>query len=221
MSERKIRTTLTERDYIVTLTDTGQWMHAPGTDFLFAYIADDWSPALKGAVSQAFTKALSMSSVIKKAVLETSGQQVENGLYLLDQATMTTAMNSIDGMGETNVDRNSESGNGTAASINAEFFAAVLAGLGGDVAPMMTYLTQEMGNVQAQTSQSQVTSSFGTVIGLISVMPVLDVVTTTFQYAFSSATTAEWFVKVNCGSVEHYSYDYSYTVVNYNYDQET
>lgn len=221
MSEKKYRATLTDRDYIVTLTEAGQWMHAPGTDFLFAYIANDWSTALKGAVSQAFTKGLTMSSVIKKAVLDTSGQQVVNGLYLLDQASMTTAMNSIDGMGETDVNSNTESGSGTAVSINAEFFAAVLAGLGGDVAPIMTYLTQEMGNLQAQTSQSKVTSTFGTVIGLISVMPVLDVVTTTFQYAFSSAATSEWFVKVNCGSVEHYSYDYSYTVVNYNYDQET
>jgi hypothetical protein len=85
----------------------------------------------------------------------------------------------------------------------------------------MAYLTNEMGNVQAQTSKSHVTATFGTLIGLISVMPELNVVTTTFQYAFSSSTTAEWFVKVICGSVEHYSYDYSYTVVNYNYSQDS
>lgn len=221
MREKKYHVTLTDRDYIVTLTDTGQWMHAPGTDFLFAYISNDWSSELKDAVAQAFTKALTMSSVIKQAVLDTSGQQVVNGLYLQDQAAMTTAMNSIDGMAETDADSNQESGDGTAASINAEFFAAVLAGLGGDVEPMMVYLTQEMGNLQAQTSESGVKDTFGTIIGLISVMPALNVVTTTFQYAFSSSATAEWFVDVTCGSVEHYSYDYSYTVVNYNYDQST
>jgi hypothetical protein len=221
MVEMKYRPTLTDRDYIVTLTDTGQWMHAPGTDFLFAYIANDWSSTLKDAVAKAFTHALTMSSVIKRAVLDTSGQAVVNGLYLLDQAAMTTAMNSIDGMGETDVNSNTESGEGTAVSINAEFFAAVLAGLGGDIEPIMAYLTNEMGNVQAQTSKSHVTATFGTLIGLISVMPELNVVTTTFQYAFSSSTTAEWFVKVICGSVEHYSYDYSYTVVNYNYSQDS
>jgi hypothetical protein len=107
MVEMKYRPTLTDRDYIVTLTDTGQWMHAPGTDFLFAYIANDWSSTLKDAVAKAFTHALTMSSVIKRAVLDTSGQAVVNGLYLLDQAAMTTAMNSIDGMGETDVNTRS------------------------------------------------------------------------------------------------------------------
>lgn len=221
MKEKTYRATLTDRDYIVTLTDNGQWMHAPGTDFLFAYIEDSWSAELKDAVAKAFTTALTMSSVIKKAVLDTSGQTVENGLYLLDQPAMTTAMNSIDGMGETNADTSSKSGDGTAVSINAEFFAAVLAGLGGDVEPLMVYLTEEMSNVQAQTKKSAVTDTFGTIIGLISVMPELDVVTTAFQYAFSSSSTAEWFVHVICGSVEHYSYDYTYTVVNYNYDPAT
>jgi hypothetical protein len=204
-------------EYVVTLTDDGQWMHAPGTDFLFAYIDDSWSQTLKDAVAKAFTTALAMPTSIEKAVLETSGQQVVNGLYLIDQPAMTTAMNTIDGMGETSVSTSHEAGNGTAASINAEFFAAVLAGLSGDVGPLMTYLTEEMGDVQAQTQQSTVTNTFGTVIGLISVMPELDVVETSFLYAFSSAQTSEWFVKVNCGSVEHYSYDYNYTTVVYSY----
>jgi hypothetical protein len=217
MSVKKYRVTLTDQDYIVTLTDDGQWMHSPGSDFLFAYIQNDWSAELKDAVAQAFTTALTMSSVIKQAVLDTSGQTVENGLYLLDQAAMTTAMNSINGMGETGVGTGGKAGDGTAVSINKEFFAAVLAGLGGDVEPLMVYLTEEMSDVQAQTKKSEVTDTFGTVIGFISVMPELNVVTTTFRYAFSTASTAEWFVKVICGSVEHYSYDYSYITVDYNY----
>ena len=204
--------------YLVTTTDTGQWLHAPGTDFLFAFIEDAWSQTLKDAVSKAFVNALQMSNKIKAAVLNTSGQDVVNGLYLLDQSAMTTAMNSIPGMGETSVARNEESGEGTAASINEQFFKVVLAGLSGDVAPILNYLNEEMGAVQAQTKKSKVTSEFGTVIGLISVMPVLNVVVTTFQYAYSSSETAEWFTKIVCGSVEHYSYDYKFTVVNYNYD---
>jgi len=213
--------TLTDSDYVVTMTDSGQWLHAPGTDFLFAYIEQDWAKELQQSVTQAFQNALHMSSEIKKAVLDTAGQSVVNGLYLLDQGAMTTAMNSIDGMGETSVSQNHQAGEGTAVDINQEFFTAILAGLSGDVAPILEYLTQEMGDVQAQTKQESVTSNFGTVIGLISVMPVLGVVVTSFQYAFSSAQTSEWFVKVNCGSVEHYSYDYSYTVVNYNYVQSS
>jgi hypothetical protein len=204
--------------YEVTTTDSGQWMHAPGSDFLFAYIEDSWSQALKDAVSSAFVSALQMSNVIKKAVFDTSGQKVVNGLYLENQAAMTEAMNSIPGMGETSVDQNEESGEGTAASINAQFFTAILAGISGDIAPILNYLNEEMANVQAQTKKSTVTDAFGTVIGLVSVMPVLNVVVTTFQYAYSSAQTAEWFTKILCASTEHYSYDYQYTVVNYNYD---
>lgn len=206
-------------EYRVTLTDDGKWMHAPGSDFLFAYIDDDWSATLKEAVASAFETALGMSSTIKGAVKDTSGQDVVNGLYLQNQADMTKAMNSISGMGETSADTKNESGSGTAVTITKEFFVAVLAGVSGNVEPLMVYLTEEMGDVQAQTKKSTVTDTFGTVIGTISVMPELDVPVTTFQYVFSNTETSEWFVSVPCGSVEHEDYDYSFQVVNYNYDQ--
>lgn len=73
-----------------------------------------------------------------------------------------------------------------------------------------------MGDLQVQTRQSKVTQNFGTVIGLISLMPVLDVPITSFQYVYSSAQTSQWFVQVMCVSTDHYDYDYNYTVVNYN-----
>jgi len=205
--------------YMVTLTESGKWLHAPGSDFLFAYLDDSWSNELKEKVANAFTTALGMSSQIKQAVKDKTGQEVVNGLYLLNQSAMTEAMNSIDGMGQTSVDSKHESGSGTAVSINQQFFTAILAGLSGDVAPLMAYLTEEMGDVQAQTKKSTVTEVFGTVIGLVSLMPVLEVPVTTFQYVYSDSATSKWFVKVNCGGSEHYSYDYRYNVVNYNYDK--
>lgn len=206
--------------YNVTITDSGKWLNAPGSDFLFAFLQDDWDTVVKAKVTSAFETALGMSSTIKAAVKETSGQDVVNGLYLLNHAAMTKAMNSIDGMGETSTEQKHEQGDGTAVEINKQFFAAVLAGLEGNVTPLLTYLTEEMGDVQAQTKKSTVTDNFGTVIGLVSLMPVLDVPVTTFQYVYSTEATSSWFVKVNCGSTEHYSYDYSYTVVNYNYDAD-
>lgn len=205
--------------YYVTLTDSGKWLHAPGSDFLFAYLEDNWPTDVLQAVTTAFETALGMSTTIKSSVQSTSGQDVVNGLYLLDQTAMTKAMNAIPGMGQTTVDQNAEEGSGTAVTITGDFFAAILGGLGGDVEPMLTYLTTQMGDIQAQTKQSTVTENFGTVIGLISVMPVLNVPVTTFQYVYSSTQTSQWFVKVNCGSVEHQSYDYSYTVVSYNYQK--
>jgi hypothetical protein len=203
--------------YLVTLTDKGEWQHADGSDFLFAYIPNDWSNEAKAAVKAAFVKALTMSNTIKEAVRKTTGQAVEDGLYLVDPYSMTKAMNSIEGMGETAVNKESQKGSGTAVSINQQFFAAILGGLGGDVAPMLNYLTKEMGNVQAQTQDSGVKDYFGTVIGLVSLMPALDVAVTTFQYVCSSAAVSKWFVDLNCGSAERQSYDYSYTAVEYNY----
>jgi hypothetical protein len=203
--------------YHVTLTDVGKWLSAPGSDFLFAYLESDWPASVQAAVTSAFEAALKMSTVIKASVKENCGQDVVNGLYLLDQPSMTKAMNAIDGMGQTSVNQNAEDGSGTAASITGDFFAAILGGLGGDVAPLLTYLTTQMGDIQAQVKQDTVTNNFGTVIGLISVMPVLNVPVTTFVYAYSSQTTSTWFVTVNCGSAEQESYDYAYTTVEYNY----
>jgi hypothetical protein len=205
-------------EYVVTLTDSGKWLNAPGSDFLFAYIDSSWPPELAQNVGKAFEAALKMPTVIKEAVLKTSGQAVENGLYLLNQSAMTSAMNSIQGMGMTSVDQQHQSGDGTAVEINKELFTAILGGLGGDVTPLLTYLTSQMQNIQAQTKRSKVTEDFGTVIGLVSVMPVLNVVETNFQFVYSSEETSHWFVSVNCGgSAEHYSYDYQYTVVKYAY----
>jgi hypothetical protein len=208
---------MTTPKYLVTLTDSGQWMHAAGSDFLFAYLEDNWSADLKKKVGDAFQSNLKMPSTIKEHVKDKSGQDVVNGLYLLNQPAMTAAMNSIEGMGMTAVDQQSQSGSGTAVTINQQFFKAVLGGLGGDVVPMLTYLNSQMQTIQGQTQQSTVSENFGTVFGLVSVMEGLDVVETNFQYVYSTAATSQWFVKVNCGSAEHYSYSYGYTVVNYSY----
>lgn len=99
---------------------------------------------------------------------------------------MTEAMNSIPGMGETLVAQKSEQGSGTAAEINQQFFTAVLAGLSGDVSSILGYLNNEMSDLQVQTGQTTVTENFGTVIGFVSVMPILNVPVTTFQYIYSS-----------------------------------
>lgn len=98
--------------------------------------------------------ALTMSNKIKDAVKNTAGQTVVNGLYLLDQPSMTDAMNSIPGMGMTTVDQNRESGSGTATSINGEFFAAILGGLSGNVEPMMEYLNTSMGTSRRKRAKA-------------------------------------------------------------------
>ncbi|MGD1897096.1 MAG: trypsin-like serine peptidase [Phormidesmis sp.] len=206
-------------NYNVIMTDSGKWLHAPGSDFLFAFLLDDWSQDLKNQVTASFEEALKMTSKIKSAVSETSGEDVVNGLYLLNQKDMTKAMNNIPGMGQSSSVQKNEKASGLAVEINKQFFTAVLAGLGGEVEPLLVYLTQEMGKVQAQARKHTSTENFGTVIGLISVMPILNVPVTSFKYVYSFKETQSWFVKVNCGSAEKYSFDYSYTVVDYNYEK--
>jgi hypothetical protein len=206
-----------EMMYQVRVTDTGSWLHAPSSDFLFAYLDNSLDPPTKASLTTAFQNALKMSSIIKQAVVNTSGQAALNGLYLLNKDEMTVAMNSIDGMGETMASNGGNSGSGVAVEINKEFFTGILGGLGGDVTPMMTYLNDQMSKVQAQTKQSTVTEDFGVIIGLISLMPVLNVPVTTFKYVFSSSEVSSWFVNLICTDVEGHSYSYTYTDVDYNY----
>lgn len=205
--------------YLVTATDTGEWLHPAGSDLVFAFIDASWADDVKASVRASYIDALQMPNLIKAQVKATSGQDVLNGLYLLNQQAMTMAMNNVDGMAETTVDQKHESGSGTAVSINGEFFTAILAGMSGDVAPLTSYLTGKMGDLQAQVKKSTVTETFGTMIGAVSVEPVLGVSTITFKYVFTADTTADWFVSVPCGSAEKHSYDYSFTVVDYLYEK--
>ena len=71
--------------------------------------------------------------------------------------------------------------------------------MGGDVAPLMSYLTGEMGDLQAEVRDAHSKSSFGTVIGTVSVEPDLGVPVTVFKYVFSGEATAELVVSVPCG----------------------
>lgn len=208
--------------FVKVMQDESQWLHSAGSDFLFAYLdPKTMSADTIKAVTKAFTDALQMSNKIKAAVLSTSGQTVVDGLYLLDQTAMTKAMNTIDGMGMTSANTKENSGSGSAVSISNEFFSDILTGVGGDVTPMQDYLKASMGKVIAQVATQDITTDFGIVIGLISVMPVLNVPTTTFMYAHTTSETKTWITKILCGSEEKNSYDYTYEVVNYNYVKPT
>lgn len=203
--------------YSVTVQEEGSWLHAPGSDFSFAYLLDSWDHQTINSMTEAFERTLQMSSKIKESVKNTSGQDVVNGLYLLDQPSMTKAMNNIPGMGQTKVSQHHMDGEGIAASINEKFFRVVLAGISGNLEPINSYLTDSMGKVQAQTKKSTVTTSFGTVIGLVSLMPILNVPVITFTYAYASASQTKEFTKILCVSTEKQSYNIDFTTVNYNY----
>jgi hypothetical protein len=200
-------------------TSPGNWIHAPGSDFIFAYLLDNWSEKIKEKMSAAFLDALGMSSKIKDAVKATSGQTVVNGLYTLNQDAMTKAMNSITGMGLTASNTGHQEGDGTADAVVNAFFQSILGGLGGDVTPMNTYLVSQMGDIQT-TAKGKTDKTFGTVIGLVSLMPIIEVPVTSFVYAFISGEAITWFANVNCHSVQKQKYNYNYIAATYNYNKQ-
>jgi len=206
------------RPYLATVSDSGTWINSQGTDFLFAFVEEGWDSTFKTQIGVAFETALNIPNLIKKAVLDTSGQTVVDGLYLQNQPAMTKAMNSIKGMAMTTADTSGNSGTNTAVQINLEFFAQVLAGLEGDISSISSYLTNSMATFQTQLSNTSSTDNFGTIIGLVSGLPELGVITTSFQYVFANGSEQTFVVKSNCHSSQQETYNYNYTNVTYVYD---
>ena len=202
--------------YSVTLTDSGRWLH---TDFLFGYIKNDWKQSTKNAAREAFEDALFMSSKIKEAVEQTSGEKVVDGLYLLDKKAIIKAMNSINGMGETKNHTQNLNGEGTAIYICKEFFKLVLAGLSGGVEAIMPELMKNMADFKGQISNSNVKDKFGTVIGIVNVVEEIDLAVITFNYVYASKEVSKWLVDIDCASVSHYHYDFDYLSVSFNYNR--
>ena len=89
---------MSEPKSLATPTNSGKWLHGPDSDFMFAFLDNGWSAETTLAVTSAFTTGLRLLSVIKWAVKSTSGQDVVNGLYLLDEVGIALPMNSIDGI---------------------------------------------------------------------------------------------------------------------------
>lgn len=221
---------MTDSDYVVTLTDPGEgnpspgpvtgWKHSPGPDITIAYPLDTDDAELKQLADTAFTQALKLPAVIKEAINRLSGKvDGSNGLYLSDPAAVATAMNSIPGMAQTETGPASDSGTGTAGSINLRFFGQLLGVDAVAVRPLQGYLQFAMSRVQYQARISKAATNFGIIIGLVAGDPDIDEVATSVKYVCaSSAETREWFVNLDCSSQEERPYNYSYTILDFDYD---
>lgn len=205
--------------YVVTVTADGdKWLHSVGENFVFAHIPAWVSPTTASTITMEFQNAVSVFTYLKRVVEENCGQHVVNGLYISDPEAMAKAMESVDGMSKESTANRQKTGDATVAEINLEFFASVLPGVGGDLAPLTAYLTEAMGKVQAQAKISQNTGYFGTIIGFVSAPRGSAYPVTTFTYAYSSDYKKEWFTNLPCGSSRSFTCDYTYTAVNYKYD---
>jgi hypothetical protein len=208
-------------DYCTTITEAGRWLHASDSNFLFTFIKDSWNDSQKKTVTSTFEKCLPLFSVIKNTVSKKIGDDVVDGLYLLDQASMTDVMNSIKGMGQTSVQKKGYQGKESAKTICQSFFTHIFENVGGDVTPMSDYLIQELEKVQAQAKKTTITKDFGILIGVVTLVPMLDIPVVTFEYVYTSSTTQTWFVTVKCTCEKKEAYSFSCTYIKYNYDLDS
>jgi hypothetical protein len=211
-----------KHDYVILetrgVTNDGTWIHTEGNDYIFYYKLDMWTPEQNQIMGQAFLRALQVPNKIKDAVLATSGQKVVDGLYTLDQPAMVKALNSIRGMSQTNVVQRTLIGNGTIQQANEQLFNDILSGVGGSVNPMRDYLNRAMAATQAAAASNTTAQNLGTTITLLSLVPGLNIPTTSVVYAVSKASSAAVLIKHKCSSDStKFSYNVDYTKVGYSY----
>ncbi len=204
-------------NYTVTSTDSGKWLIAVGSVQLFTFIKNEWPHAIKVNVTQKYEAALAISAEITESVKKKDEKDIAGGLFILDQLAMTKAMNSIDGMGMTSAANKKMNGTGTAGGVTKDFFNTILGALDGNVTPILEHLQKQLGQIQTLKKQNTSKSTFGIVVGLISLMPTLDIPITTFQYVYLDKSQSSEFEKFHCLSSRSYSYKIDYTVDYYNY----
>ncbi|MGT0248007.1 hypothetical protein [Burkholderia pyrrocinia] len=204
--------------YYEVVTDDGVWHHAEGSDFVFSFIPNVWTDAEKKIGHDAFVAALTIPNKIKAAVKAIVGSDVKEGLYIGEPDLMIQALNSIDGLAQTDDSSGEEQGDDYVADITTGFFQIILDGLDGDVTALKDYLTTSMGNFQMQLDKESDFQHFGSMIGMVSVDTDFDVAVTSFKYVYSGLATAQWIEQLSCSSVSKFSYDYKYEVVSFLYD---
>jgi hypothetical protein len=203
---------------IVTKTDSGTWHSLEGSDFVFYFEQDVWTDDLKKLMHDAYDKAKHLPNLVKNAVANVTGQQVVQGVYLADVKDMATALNSINGLAETEFDSTSDSGTRDATEITLRFFGNVLSGLGGDVTLISAYLTKAMDDFRVQLEKSDVGEAFGSIICFVSADADIMETATTLKYVHAAKTEKSWIVNSSCSSHTEYSYGYDFGNLVYDYD---
>jgi hypothetical protein len=199
---------------------SGTWKHAMSGSFVFYFEQYGWTTNQKQIMAKAFKEALGIPNLIKQAVLDTSGQDVVNGVYTQDKSAMVKAMNSIHGMSQTSSSTSNLSGSGTITDANQQLFNRMLAGIGGDVSPMMTYLNSEM-SIYQQTAAGMPTSPqyFGISMAVLSLVEVFDTPVTSALYTFTKADSAATLIEHSCESpTTEFSWNLDYEIVKFLYN---
>ncbi|MBN2069011.1 MAG: hypothetical protein JW739_05175 [Opitutales bacterium] len=205
-------------EYFKFSTESGVWLHGPDSNLAFAFIQNSWSEETKENMEKAFVKCTELFPVIIDEVEKTTESPVVNGLYLLNKDQMIKVMNSIQGMGQTSAQNQEFDGYANATTICKLFFNDLLSNLGGDVTPMMNYLVEQMRIVQEQAEEATIDNDFGILVGIASLMPVLEMPITTFVYISTQSESKSWFVSLSCLNPKKVKFSIKTTVVKWNYN---
>ena len=238
---------MTDQQYEKISTAAGKWLYAARPDFAFAFLKNEWDEDSTESMIATFETVVRLLASIKEVVKRTSGDHcVVDELYLLDSATMTAAMNSIPGMGQTSVTRNTQSSDKPPKTIDQHHFLAILQKLGGNPDPVMPLIRDKLASIQARLERvredadasKQGTSNvndirppeieapvfkeaFGIVAGTASLMEQLNIPTITFEYVCTSISHTSRSDGVDFTSVGKPAYEYTHSFTRFNFDRST
>jgi hypothetical protein len=201
-------------------TNNGYWLYSSDIKFCFAYIDDKYSENQVKIIKEAFGKMPDYFEMINEKIPDTNtkGSNTIRDFYLLDDKAISKIMSSIKGMGQVSIQNVKFSGESTAQNICKTFFANVLEKLGGDISSISSILLNGMNSIQNQVKETTVKNAFGILIGIVSLMPGMDIVVISFYYIYVSVDYKKWFISLNCSSPNTVKYSLSYKIIAYNYN---
>ena len=198
-----------------TTTSEGTWLKKVVSSFYFILA---WSTAKEGSkewkqLSEAFEEGKQLIQKINQAY---RGNKAKEDLNFVNPEKIIKALQSIDGMAQFSISTEDQNESGTTVEITNEFFKTVLSSLDGNVSMVSDFLTKQMGELQAKAKKQHNAKHLGIMFVLVSLDP-FGYPSFTLQYAYVSDKYKDWVLKLLCGSIEKYSYDFKYTSVKYTY----
>lgn len=136
----------------IVKTSVGEWVHAPGANFMFTYIPNAMKDDQKTLLQKKFNTGLHIHNLVKENVKKITGKQVIEDLYISDVPTMTQALKQIEGMQELISFEGELKGNAVASQVGLELFSRVLKFINSDVTPLGNYIDKALNSLQLQVS---------------------------------------------------------------------
>merc|ERR1712137_316781 len=172
--------------------EKGTWLYATTNDFAYAYLYPNWPAKFQEEITEAYKTLLTVFDSIKAAVKTATGNEVSYSFYLGSSADIVGAIDSIPGLAQSSDKPVTVSGTGSAVAITVDFMSKQLVPLAPATDPPSSYIFNRylatMMQFQEQLEASADGQEFGTLIGFVSGIPALNVITYTFKYIYAQPT---------------------------------